>query len=125
MQKYKNELETKYNELVSAHETLKNEHSALAEFKANVDKKEKEALIKSFYMLSDELKKNVTDNIDSYSLKDIEAKLSILCVRNKVSFDLEENKEVEPISYSLNDTGSSNDNVPEWVKAIQSHVAEN
>ena len=119
------ELETKYNELLSAHETLKNENSALAEFKANADKKEKEALIASFYMLSDELKKNVVDNIDTYSLKDIEAELSILCVRNKVSFDLEENKD-EPINYNLNDINSSaNDNVPEWIKAIQSHVAEN
>ena len=119
-------LETKYNELLSAHETLKNENSALAEFKANADKKEKEALIASFYMLSDELKKDVVDNIDTYSLEDIEAKLSILCVRNKVSFDLEnDNKETDPISYNLNDTGSSNDNVPEWIKAIQSHVAEN
>ena len=76
-------------------------------------------------MLSDELKKDVADNIDSYSLEDIEAKLSILCVRNKVSFDLEDNTETEPVSYSLNDVGSANDNVPEWVKAIQSHVAEN
>ena len=119
------ELETKYNELLSAHETLKNENSALAEFKANADKKEKEALIASFYMLSDELKKNVVDNIDTYSLKDIEAELSILCVRNKVSFDLEENKD-EPINYNLNSiNGSANDNVPEWIKAIQSHVAEN
>ena len=119
------DLETRFNELTTAHEALKAENAALVEFKANVDKKEKEALIASFYMLSDELKKDVVDNIDTYSLEDIEAKLSFLCVRNKVSFDLEENKEVEPISYSLNDTGSSNDNVPEWVKAIQSHVAEN
>ena len=120
------ELETKYNELVSAHDTLKAENATLVAFKANVDKKEKEALIASFYMLSDELKKDVIDNIDSYSLADIEAKLSILCVRNKVSFDLDNNKEVDPISYNLNDTGSSNnDNVPEWIKAIQNHVAEN
>ena len=118
-------LETKYNELLGAHETLKNENSALAEFKANADKKEKEALIASFYMLSDELKKEVVDNIDTYSLNDIEAKLSILCVRNKVSFDLENDKETDPISYNLNDAGSSNDNVPEWIKAIQNHVAEN
>ena len=119
------ELETKYNELVNAHDTLKAENATLVAFKANVDKKEKEALIASFYMLSDELKKDVIDNIDSYSLADIEAKLSILCVRNKVSFDLDNNKEVDPISYNLNDTGSSNnDNVPEWIKAIQNHVAE-
>ena len=120
------ELETKYSTLLSDYEALKAEKDTLAEFKANADKKEKEALIASFYMLSDELKKDVVDNIDTYSLEDIEAKLSILCVRNKVSFDLEnDNKEADPISYNLNDTGSSNDNVPEWIKAIQSHVAEN
>ena len=119
------ELETKYSTLLSDYEALKAEKDTLAEFKANADKKEKEALIASFYMLSDELKKNVVDNIDTYSLKDIEAELSILCVRNKVSFDLEENKN-EPINYNLNDIdGSANDNVPEWIKAIQSHVAEN
>ena len=118
------ELETQFNALTEIHEALKAQNEKLAEFKANADKKEKEALIASFYMLSDELKKEVVDKIDEYSLEDIEAKLSIICVRNKVSFDLEENKEVEPISYSLVNDGSS-DNLPEWVKAIQSHVAEN
>ena len=120
------ELETRFNELSTAHEALKAEHETLVAFKAAADKKEKEALINSFYMLSDELKKDVVDNIDTYSLSDIEAKLSILCVRNKVSFDLDDNTQVDPISYNLNDTGSSNnDNVPEWIKAIQNHVAEN
>jgi hypothetical protein len=118
------ELETKYSALLSDHEALKAEKDALAEFKASADKKEKEALIASFYMLSDELKKDVVDNIDTYSLDDIEAKLSILCVRNKVSFDLDNNTEVEPVTYSLNDNGSANSDVPEWVKAIQNHVAE-
>ena len=120
------ELEVKYSTLLNDYEALKAEKDTLAEFKANVDKKEKEALIASFYMLSDELKKDVVENIDTYSLEDIEAKLSILCVRNKVSFDLEnDNKETDPISYNLNETGSSDENVPEWIKAIQSHVAEN
>ena len=41
-------------------------------------------------MLSDEDKKDVIDNIDTYSLDEIEAKLSIICVRNKVSFNLED-----------------------------------
>lgn len=119
-------LELKYGTLLNDYEVLKAEKDTLAEFKANVDKKEKEALIASFYMLSDDLKKDVVDNIDTYSLEDIEAKLSILCVRNKVSFDLEnDNKEADPISYNLNDIDSSNDNVPEWIKAIQTHVAEN
>ena len=119
------DLETKFNELTAAHEALKATNETLVAFKAGVDKKEKETLIASFYMLSDELKKEVVEKIDEYSLEEIEAKLSILCVRNKVSFDLDNNKEVEPITYSLNNGGSSNDNVPEWIKAIQNHVAEN
>jgi len=39
-------------------------------------------------MLSDEQKKDCVDNIDTYSFDEIEAKLSVICVRNKVSFDL-------------------------------------
>ena len=120
-------LESRIAELTAEHDALKTEYNALVEFKASVDKKEKEALIASFYMLSDELKKEVKDNIDSYSLEEIEAKLSILCVRNKVSFDLEKDtkEETEPVTYSLNIEGSAHtDNVPEWIKAIQSHVAE-
>lgn len=118
-------LETQHNELLAAHEALKAEHATLVSFKADVEKKEKEAMIKSFYMLSDDDKKDVIDNIDTYSLGDIEAKLSILCVRNKVSFDLEENKEEEPTTYGLNIEGSSDNNVPEWIKAVQAVTKEN
>jgi hypothetical protein len=76
-------------------------------------------------MLSDEDKKDVVDNIDTYSLEDIEAKLSILCVRNKVSFDLDNNnKDTEPVVYNLNDSGTANEVVPAWVKAIQDVAKE-
>ena len=72
-------------------------------------------------MLSDELKKDVVDNIDTYSLEDIEAKLSIICVRNKVSFDLDDNKEEkkEVVTYSMNDQLSDDSNVPAFVKAMR------
>lgn len=120
--KYSN-LENSYNELEVAHNSLKTEVEALTQFKAQVEKKEKEDMIKSFYMLSDEDKKEVNDNIDSYSLEEIEAKLSILCVRNKVSFDLD--KDTDPVVFSLNNGDNSNDEmVPEWVKAIQNVAKE-
>ena len=116
-------LENSYNELEAAHNTLKTEVEALTQFKAQVEKKEKEDMIKSFYMLSDEDKKEVNDNIDTYSLEEIEAKLSILCVRNKVSFDLD--KDTDPVVFSLNDGGNSNDEVvPDWVKALQNVAKE-
>ena len=75
-------------------------------------------MINSFYMLSDEDKKDVLENIDTYSLNDIEAKLSIICVRNKVNFnkDIDDNSN-KPITYNL-DT-NIDDGIPAWVKAVQ------
>lgn len=118
------ELTTKFNKLSSDYEALKTENESLVAFKADADKKAKKEMIDSFYMLSEEDKKDVVENIDNYSLSDIEAKLSILCVRNRVSFDSEENNN-EPINYTLNNGSSNGEDVPEWVKAIQTHVAEN
>lgn len=119
------DLESKYNTLVSENSEMKDTISTLTEFKNKVDKKEKEAMINSFYMLSDEDKADVVENIDTYSLNDIEAKLSIICVRNKVSFDLEEeeNKANDVTTYSLDGTGDDA-SMPAWVKAAL-QVAKN
>ena len=114
------ELETKYNALVSENESLKNDNATLTEFKNQSERKEKEEMINSFYMLSDEDKKDVIENIDTYSLNDIEAKLSIICVRNKVSFDLDENKNhQDPTTYNLNGDNNDDDaDTPAWIKAV-------
>lgn len=103
------------NSLNEAKETIKE----LTEYKNSVSKKEKQAMIDSFYMLSDEDKADVIENIDKYSIDDIEAKLSIICVRNKVAFNKKE--EEKPITYSFND---DNDDkvVPAWVKSIRATV---
>ena len=78
-------------------------------------------MIDQFYMLSDEDKSDVIANIDTYSVDDIEAKLSIICVRNKVSFDLDENKNSgNPTVYNLNNGDSDDDaTVPAWVKSLR------
>ena len=41
------------------------------------------------------IKKDVIENKAKYSLDDIEAKLSVICVRKRVSFDLERKKKKE------------------------------
>ena len=70
-------------------------------------------------MLSDEDKKDVVENIDTYSLDDIEAKLSIICVRNKVSFNLENGKDdnSNPTTYNLGGSIEQDASTPAWVKA--------
>ena len=103
------EMEAKYQELVT--------------FKEAVDNEKKDALINSFYMLSDEDKKDVIENKSKYSLDEIEAKLSIICVRKKVNFnseDIDKNEntvEDEVMTYNLNNEESAI--MPEWLKALK------
>ena len=115
------ELEAKFSALETEHEAHKTEIEPLKEFKLEAEKKDKQAMIDQFYMLSDEDKADVIANIDTYSVDDIEAKLSIICVRNKVSFDLDENKKNNgnPTVYNLNDNDNDDANVPAWVKSLR------
>lgn len=113
------ELEAKYNNLVADKENLEKQIASLSEFKMTVEREKKQDMINSFYMLSDEDKKDVISNIDTYSLDDIEAKLSILCVRNKVSFDTSKEEQNNPTVYNLNNDVNIEDSVPAWIKAVQ------
>ena len=92
---------------------LEEQNTELLNFKKASDRKEKEEMINSFFMLSDEEKKDVIDNIDNYSLEDIEAKLSIIYVRNKVNF--EDNSNNKDTYY---DTTNDNDfeDIPTWLQ---------
>ena len=114
------ELEAKFSALETEHETLKAELEPLKAFKLEAEKKDKQAMIDQFFMLSDEDKADVIANIDTYSVDDIEAKLSIICVRNKVSFDLDENKQnSEPTVYNLNEQMEEDLAIPAWVKSLR------
>ena len=117
-------LETNYSAAQARITELEGQLAELTTFKKGIEKAEKEKMIASFYMLSDEDKSDVMTNIDTYSLDDIEAKLSILCVRNKVSFNLDDNKNdgTNPTVFKL-DEGMSDD-APAWVKALRSVASE-
>lgn len=113
------ELTNQFAKLQSDFNALKEEIAPLREFKENADRKAKEDMINSFCMLSDDDKKDCVENIDKYSLDQIEAKLSIICVRNKVNFNLDDdNKKTEPKIFSLGDNDDG-DNAPAWIKAVR------
>ncbi|AXF52474.1 MAG: hypothetical protein [Caudoviricetes sp.] len=116
-------LEKEYSLLEEKYKALEEKCDELLKFKKSIDEQKKQELIKSFYMLSDEDKKDVVENIDKYSYDDIESKLSVICVRKKVNFDLEEDaqreeekKEDPTVTFNLEDQGES---IPAWVKSIQ------
>ena len=115
-------LEQKYEELQSNYAALEESHKELLAFKNAIEDEKKDALIQQFYMLSDEDKKDVIENKSTYSLEDIEAKLSVICVRKKVSFDLgsdnhSEVEETAPTTFNLNNVEV--DSLPAWLKAVE------
>ena len=121
--KSKNSLEQDYEELKSKFEKLEEDYKVLVKFKEEIDNEKKDELINSFYMLSDEDKAEVRENKSKYSLEDIEAKLSVICVRKKVNFDSEDSskndKTVEKdvvTTFNLQDDGSS---VPAFISALR------
>lgn len=124
------QLKTDFEQLQNDYSALKEENEALTvtnqqlnEFKLSIEKKDKQAMIDSFYMLSTEDKQEVQNNIDNYSLNDIEAKLSIICVRNKVDFSLndKEDEKEAPIVFSLDPTVNDSD-IPEWIQAVKENM---
>ena len=122
--KSKNSLEQDYEELKSKFEKLEEDYKVLVKFKEEIDNEKKDELINSFYMLSDEDKAEVRENKSKYSLDEIEAKLSVICVRKKVNFDLEDTSKNDSIvennaditTYNLQDTEES---VPAWISACR------
>ena len=117
-------LKTANNSLTEEKESLTEQLNTLNEFKLKIDREKKQELIDSFYMLSDDLKKDCVDNIDTYSLDDIEAKLSVICVRNKVSFDLDKQEEKKEVVFNLDSVDDSYDDIPAWVQRVQAVAKE-
>lgn len=121
-------LEKTNGDLQAKIDGLEGQIAELTAFKMSIEKKDKQAMIDSFYMLSDEDKKDVQENIDTYSLDDIEAKLSIICVRNRVNFSSEDNntgsQKPAPTTYNLQHEELENDMTPAWVAKVR-EVAKN
>lgn len=112
-----NKLQNEYNLLKESNEELQNKYNELLNFKLQVENEKKDELINSFYMLSDEDKKDVIEHKTDYSYDDIEAKLSVICVRKKVSFKEEdEDNNPAPATYNLN---SEEEAVPAYIAELK------
>lgn len=111
LQKSHADLQAKFNELSEEIERLRS-------FKAEVENKEKDALIAEFYMLSDADKEDVIAHKAQYSLDEIKSKLAILCFEKKVSFTSANDTKVDMTGMTVNAQYSEGTDVPEWLKAV-------
>jgi predicted membrane GTPase involved in stress response len=77
-------------------------------------------MIDSFYMLSDADKEDVQNNIDKYSVEQIEEKLAVICVRNKLDMSgADRSAEVDTTFNLNNDDDDANESVPALVSALR------
>ena len=121
------ELEGQFNAIIEELNSIKPEYNKLKEKAIEAEEKAKEDMIDSFYMLSEEDKAEVRANKANFSLEDIEAKLSVICVRKKVNFDLEEsskNEDNTETPITTFNVGDSHDATPAWLRAVDA-VAKN
>ena len=115
------ELKASYEDLSAKFSALEEEVTSLREYKATAEKAEKEALIKSFSMLSDEDKQDVVENIDKYSYMDIKSKLSVICVDKKVSFSIETEQKEAPVTYTLAGEAINGSTMPAWLQQVEKY----
>ena len=116
------ELQKSYSDLQAQNEELTKQ---LAEFKNYVlaaENEKKDALIADFYMLSDEDKKDVIDHKAEYSLDEIKSKLAVLCYDKKVSY-VKDDESTTNMTVNINNY-SNNEEMPEWLAAVESHKAQ-
>ena len=121
------ELEGQFNAITEELNSIKPEYNKLKEKAIEAEENAKEDMINSFYMLSEEDKAEVRANKANFSLEDIEAKLSVICVRKKVNFDLEEsskNEDNTETPITTFNVGDSHDATPAWLRAVDA-VAKN
>ena len=120
-----NELQNKFTALEESVNALTAERDELLAFKAKIEDAEKDAMIAKFCFLSDADKKDVIENKSKYSVDEIESKLSVICVRNKVNFNLDDTNKndikvenTDVITYSLNEQVES---APAWISAVKNN----
>ena len=104
---------------MNSKKNLEEQNKELNEFKLKVEDQQKDDLINSFYMLSDEDKKNVIENKANFTLDEIKKELSVICVDKKVDFTKKEDKRENdaPTIFNLNDSVGSD--LPAWLKAVE------
>ena len=113
------DLQTKLNELQEKFSLLEKENKELLAFKNKVEDEQKDELIKSFYMLSDEDKKDIIENKAKYSLSDIKKELSVICFDKKVNFNLGNEKQEKEPATIFNLKESQTNDIPTWLQAVE------
>jgi len=114
-------LNAQITELQEKYTALENEAITLREFKLSIERVDKQNKIAEFTMLSDEDKAEIVENIDKYTIDDIESKLATICYKKKINFTSDNNTQECGTTFSLN----TESYMPDWVRAVREKEEQN
>jgi hypothetical protein len=121
--KEKLEVNVEYNEFkesVKDYSEIKENYTNLEKFKDAKDKEAKELMISKFSILDESDLKPFVDNMDKYTVVEIEKELSVIAFRKKINFSLDNDNEEEKASNLYSAIGGNeNESVPAWVKRVE------
>jgi len=103
-------------------ESLEKEVQELTEFKLDIQKQEKLDLVDKFTELTDEEKAVFIENIDTYSLEDLEIKLFAEIGKKKINYTVET---VKPTNLIFSIPKTTGGDAPAWVEMVEQYKAKN
>lgn len=108
-------------DLKAKYELLEKQNEELIKFQNSILTEQKKEIVKKFTMLSDEEVKDVMDNLDKYSLSDIENEMYKILGRKefaRITAPKPILRETEVVPTTFNLDQSTESRMPSWVKAI-------
>ena len=120
-QKTTEEVEGKFSKEKAEVESVKEELSTLREFKAKADKAEKVAVIEKFSELPEEAVKPFLDEIDKYSIEELETKLFAEVGKRNLSFSKKDSKKKTDSIVSLTNFESTPSATPSWFSLVEEY----
>lgn len=109
-------LEEQYSTLQQEYSELQIKYDELVAFKAAIETNEKQELINSFSMLSEQEKEDVVTNIANYSYEEIDAKLSMIFAHKEMEKAQAQEAESGAVTYTLSEDSH---NLPAWMEAAK------
>lgn len=113
------QLQNAHRELEAQFTNLSRDYEKLVEFKNKIENNKKDELIDSFSSLTDEEKEDVIKNKNSYSLEEIEQKLSVIYTRKSIALNDTNSTNVTDspvVTFNVAEYGEA---APAWITAIK------
>lgn len=116
------ELEDNFSLVSEELEELKAQFSVIKEERDLKVAAEKEAICEKFEVLGEEVLKDFRENLNDYSVQELEKELSVIAFQKGITFSLLNKKDDIITSIPSKDIGSD---VPAWLKAVEKQQSNN